>query len=72
MIVAKFTCQSITKDSSGGETVKLTAVTGDSDENKSWSEYTPYGSLEMLISNKAAHGKFVPGEDYILRFEAAQ
>jgi hypothetical protein len=73
MIVAKFNCESIRKSNPGGgnpqEEVVLTAVTGK--ENEDWSTYTPYGKLEMQISNPKAQGKFEPGKDYLLRFEPA-
>ena len=54
------------------ETVELSAVAyGDSDENKSFSEATPFARVEMTISNQKALGAFEPGEDYYVDFTPA-
>ena len=45
----------------GGETVQLQAVYGDSEENKTWSKWTPSGSLQLSVTNPAVFGEFVPG-----------
>lgn len=64
---AKFVCETVTL-AKGQETVALRAVCGDSEENKTWSKYTPCGSLQMVITNPEVFGKFVPGNEYMLDF----
>lgn len=55
------------------ETLKLSAVCSGTKEDNSYSEATPCASLEMMISNKALHGKFKPGQKFYLDFtEAAE
>ena len=63
-IRAKFKCGSVTIYEGGTEEVNLSAVLGGSDENKTWSTYTPSGSVKMLISAKGAVGQFVAGREY--------
>ena len=72
VIKAKFKCTSITKFEGGNESVSLTPVYGGSDENKTWSEFTPSGKLEMMITAKGAVGQFVPGEEYYLDITPAK
>lgn len=45
------------------------AVTNNSEENKSWSKWTPSGQLTMHITNPACYDKFVPGSEYYLTIE---
>jgi len=75
MIIAKFTCTNIRPEPEG-EYVDLSAVTtgdhGPNDPNKSWSEYTPSGSVVMLISNPEARGRFEMGREYFLTFSPAE
>lgn len=68
MIRAKFVCTSIDTAGNQAEQVRLEAVTHDSDENRTWSEATPFGMLDMAISNPGAMGKFHTGEEYYLDF----
>lgn len=46
-----------------GENVTMQAVTTGSEENKSFSQYTPSGSLSMHVSNPDLYGAFVQGEE---------
>lgn len=73
-IRAKFNCQS-TKDEGYGEVVNLSAVYGsddkDNEENNQFSEATPSGSHEMVISNPSAKGFFKEGKNYYLDFSEA-
>jgi hypothetical protein len=39
------------------------------DPNKSFSEATPSGKIELEITNKVAHGFFVAGHEYLVTFE---
>lgn len=74
-IRAKFECTSTNLDEYG-EHVFLNAVYANKDgevneENKSFSEATPSGSLTMMISNKRAQGFFKKGKSYYLDFTEA-
>lgn len=64
-------CNEVAKTAYGAEVVKLSAVYGTGEENKSFAEATPAASLEMHVTNKAAHGAFVPGKCYFLDFSEA-
>lgn len=79
-VTAKFEVQSITEHAwsqtyKGEEihprTVKLQAVYGTGQENKSWSEATPSGSIEMMITNPAAFEQFKLGAQVYLTFTDA-
>jgi hypothetical protein len=39
------------------------------DPNKTFSDATPSGKIELAITNRAAHGFFVPGHEYLVTFE---
>jgi hypothetical protein len=70
MIKAKFKCISISVNPGPDLAmhVNLQAVTADSEENKTFSKYTPYGNLDITITNPSAFGAFKPGAEYILDF----
>lgn len=51
--------------------VVLQAVYGDGTENKSWSEATPSGQIELTITNPAAHEQFKLGKEYFVDFTPA-
>lgn len=70
-VQAKFRCVSKTLSQGNVADVKFDAATA-GEHNKSWSQYTPSGSLVMSITNPGAHEQFVPGKEYFLTFEAAQ
>jgi hypothetical protein len=42
---------------------------GDSEENKSWSKYTPCGQIDLTITNPAAIDALELGEEYLITFE---
>ena len=69
MIRAKWHCESVTKNDYHQEIVRFRAAFGPGNED--WSKATPGGTLEMTISNEAAHGKFIPGQDYFSDFNPA-
>lgn len=52
-------------------TVKLVAVVNNSDDNKSWSKYTPSGSIEMHITNPEAFKQFQIGTEVFVDFSPA-
>ena len=71
-IRAKFKVESVTLHEYG-EAVKMNAVCYDStEENASFSKFTPSGSFEMSVTNEAIFGKFKPGEEYYLDFTKAE
>lgn len=51
--------------------VKLAPVTGPSDENKSFFEATPVGSIEFGTINETALAEFEPGYEYYVTIERA-
>lgn len=69
-ILAKFTCNEV-KHSVGLEAVNLTPVIGGSDENKSFSKWTPSGNLTMGITNPDVFGFFIPGKAYYITIQEA-
>jgi hypothetical protein len=74
-ITAKLSAQSVTIEAStpnNYERVKLTAVTADSPVNKTWSKYTPAGSLELQITNPGAQGFIQAGREYIVSIRLAE
>lgn len=50
------------------EQVLMRPVYSDSEENKSFSEATPSGSISLSITNKDAWGFFVDGKEYYVDF----
>ena len=54
-----------------GFSVKMSAVTGGSEENMDFNKYTPSGSFEMYVDNPKAKDFFIEGEEYYLDFTPA-
>ncbi|HAS1024530.1 TPA: hypothetical protein I3764_000111 [Enterobacter cloacae] len=70
---AKFFCQSIQKAEDGSyRTIHMSPVTADTEENKTWSKYTPGGQLQMVISNPSAFDLFEQGKEYFIDIQPAQ
>ena len=46
--------------------VKLAPVSGE--QNKTWSKYTPSGSIELRITNPEAQAQFQAGKTYFVDF----
>lgn len=74
---AKFKCWSIQHNYSHSPTasaaqITLTPVFGNEGENASWSQATPSGKIEMLITNPAAIAAFELGKDYYIDFTPAE
>jgi hypothetical protein len=70
---AKFFVNSLTHIATPGSDpcakIEMTPVYGsygDGKDNESWSQYTPSGSLEMMITNPAAIDQFEPGKAYFI------
>lgn len=70
-ILAKFKVGSVTDYGNNNEGVNMTPVTSGSEENKSFSMYTPSGKIEMHISNPEACKTFLPGEEWYVEFRKA-
>lgn len=70
-VKAKFVCQSITEFTTG-KNVDFIPVMSGSEENKSFSKYTPAGNLSLNISPETqAHDYFKVGVEYYLTIEEA-
>lgn len=66
---AKFRCDIVAYEGQGDgryQRVGFQAVTADAEENKTWSKWTPSGSLVMTISNPAAFDSFEVGQEYFI------
>lgn len=76
-VKAKFVCGYVQKTyaadgkTQNGVNVSFYAVYGGGEDNKSWSEATPSGQLNMFISNPAVFGAFEAGKNYFLTLESA-
>jgi hypothetical protein len=64
---AKFVCSKVDK-SEGQETVYASPVVSGSEENKSFSKYTPSGSLSITITNPDAFGFISQGAEFYVDF----
>jgi hypothetical protein len=69
-IRAKMQCLSVQREEYQ-ETVTLSAVVEGSEENKSFSRWTPAAHLTMTVSNPDVLGAFKEGEEYYLDFTPA-
>ena len=72
-VKAKFVCVKVEdQPTCENRNVTLTAVTDGSEENKSFSKYTPSGNLNMTVSyDTPASSFFEQGVEYCLTFEVA-
>lgn len=70
-ILAKFKVGSVTDFGNNNEGVNMSPVTSGSEENKSFSMYTPSGKIEMHITNPEAIGFFKPSKEYYVEFREA-
>ncbi len=70
-VLAKFKVGSVTDFGNNNHNVALSPVTGGSDENKSFSMYTPSGKIEMHITNPECIGFFEAGKEYYVEFKKA-
>lgn len=76
-VKAKFTCAYVQKTyqqdgiTQSGINISFYAVYGNGEDNKSWSEATPAGQLNMYITNPAVFDAFEQGKLYYLTVEPA-
>lgn len=68
-ILAKFKVGSVTDYGNANHEVHLSPVVSGSEENKSFSMYTPSGKIEMLINNPETIGFFEAGSEYFVEFK---
>lgn len=67
-LLAKFKVGSVTDFGNNNNEVNLSPVTSGSEENKSFSQYTPSAAIQMHITNPAAIGFFKSGKEYYVEF----
>ena len=66
-VIAKFVCQSLTDVLADQTTMVAVAVTSGSEENTSFSRWTPSGDLKLVISNELpARHFFEEGKEFYL------
>lgn len=68
-LLTKFKCDAVLH-AEGSRTPQFSAVRDD--ENKSFSNYTPWGEIKMLITNTEAFDFFAPGELFLVSFEKVE
>lgn len=66
---AKFKVGSVVDFGNNNIEANLTAVTGNSEENKTYSIYTPRADVKIHITNPEALDFFKAGEEYVCTFE---
>ena len=71
MVRAKFYVYSVTEFVGNVVQVVLMPVTGSSEENKAFWQYTPSGKLEMSIKGEAAD-MFNVGQEFYIDFSPAE
>lgn len=71
-VLAKFKVGSVTDFGNNNHEVKMTPVIGGSEENKSFSMYTPSGDVRLLINNPDTIGFFEAGKEYYLEFKKSE
>lgn len=54
------------------ENIRMIPVYSDSEENKTFSDATPSGLIQLCITNKNAWGFFVSGKEYFVDFARAE
>jgi hypothetical protein len=67
-LIAKTKVAEVTDFGNNNKRTRLAAVAGDSPENKSFSNYTPSLSVEILVNNPDAVDFFKAGEEVFLTF----
>jgi len=68
-LLAKFKVGSVVDFGNQNVEANLSAVTNTSEENKTFSIYTPSASVKIHITNPEALDFFKPGEEYTATFE---
>lgn len=68
-LLAKFKVGSVTDFGNNNVEANLSAVTNDSEENKSFSIYTPNAQVKIHITNPDALDFFEAGSEYTCEFK---
>ena len=68
---AKYKVDSVTKTESKSEIIKLSAVVGGTPEDNTFHKYTPYGNMDITITNPELLNIIEPGQKYYLDFTLA-
>lgn len=68
-LLAKFKVGSVTDFGNNNVEANLSAVVNDSEENKSFSIYTPNASVKIHITNPEALDFFEAGSEYVCEFK---
>jgi len=68
-LLAKFKVGSVTDYGNNNIEANLSAVTNSSEENKTFSIYTPNASVKIHITNPDALDFFEAGKEYVCMFE---
>lgn len=71
-LLAKFKVGSVVDFGNQNVEANLSAVTGNSEENKTFSIYTPSASLKIHITNPDALGFFKAGDEYVCTFQRVE
>lgn len=71
-LLAKFKVGSVVDYGNQNIEANLSAVTNTSEENKTFSIYTPNASVKIHITNPDALGFFEAGEEYVCEFRKAK
>lgn len=71
-LLAKMKVGSVTDFGNDNFEANLTAVQGDSEENKTYSMYTPRAEAKLHITNPKAIGFFEAGDEYIVEFSKVE
>lgn len=71
VILAKFKVGSTTDFGNDNIEVKMTPVVSGSEENKSFSKYTPTGDIRLHITNPNVTAFFKAGKEYYVEFKEA-
>ena len=68
-LLAKFKVGSVVDFGNNNKQANLSPVVRDTEENKTFSLYTPSGSIQLHITNPEALDFFEAGEEYYITFE---
>jgi hypothetical protein len=68
---AKYKIDSVTRTIDKSEIIKLSAVTNGTKEDNTFHQYTPYGNMDITITNPTLLGIIEPGQKYYLDFTLA-
>lgn len=69
---AKYKVDSVTTTDSKSEIIKLSAVTNGTKDDNTFHQYTPYGNMDITITNPELLGTIKPGQKYYLDFTLSE